>query len=104
MAESTRPPSMSQEQVDRLAEKIAARGGSITITDPRVTNAQTWILGTVGMIAIGVGAWGIQAINELNQTMTRVVTQNENTARVLEAHARQLERHDDRIRAVEARR
>lgn len=100
---NTRPPSMSQDQVDRLAEKIAARGGSITISDPRVTSVQTWLIGAVGLAVIGVGSWGIQSINELNQTMARVVTQNEATSRVLEAHARQIERHDDRLRAVEAR-
>lgn len=101
---TTRPPSMSQEQLDRLAEKIAAKGGSITIADPRVTNAQTWLMGTIGLLVIGIGTWGVQSINELNQTMIRVVTQNEAMSRVLDSHSRKLEQHDDRLRSVETQR
>lgn len=58
-------------------ERLANSGARISMVDPRVTSVQTWILGTIGISIVGLAGWGIKSINDLNQTMTRVVTQNE---------------------------
>lgn len=72
----TRPSTLSQEEMDRLLEKLANHGARITMVDPRVTSVQTWILSTIGVAIVGLAGWGIKSINDLNRTMTIVVTQN----------------------------
>lgn len=97
----TRPSSLSPEEMDKLMERLANHGAKITMLDPRVTGAQAWVLATIGITLVGVGGWGIKSINDLNQTMTRVVTQNEyRDAQVqrIEDHVRIL---DQRVVAIE---
>lgn len=72
----TRPSTLTAEEMEKLLEKLVNRGASITMVDPRVTSVQNWVLGTIGLTLIGVGGWGVKSINDLNQTMTIVVTQN----------------------------
>lgn len=64
--------------------------------DPRVTGAQAWVLATIGITLVGVGGWGIKSINDLNQTMTRVVTQNE-------YRDAQLQRVEDHVKVLDDR-
>lgn len=64
--------------------------------DPRVTGAQAWVLATIGVTLVGVGGWGIKSINDLNQTMTRVVTQNE-------YRDKQLQRVESHVAVLDAR-
>ncbi len=85
----TRPPTLSPEEMDRLLERLADRGARITMVDPRVTSVQTWILGTIGVAVVGLAGWGIQSINNLNNTMTRVLTQNE----YRDDHVNRIEQH-----------
>jgi len=85
----TRPSTLSQEEMDKLLERLADRGASITMLDPRVTSTQTWILVTIGAVGISVAGWGIKSINDLNQTMIRVVTQNE----YRDEHVKRIETH-----------
>lgn len=85
----TKPPSLTQEDIDRLVERAAARGASITMQDSLVTSVQTWILSAIGASVLGLGTWGIKSINDLNQTMIRVVTQNE----FRDDHVDRIERH-----------
>jgi hypothetical protein len=85
----TRPPTLTPEEMDRLLERLADRGAKITMVDPRVTSVQTWILATIGMSVIGLAGWGIQSINNLNTTMTRVLTQNE----YRDDHVARIEQH-----------
>lgn len=73
----TRPPTLSQEEMERLIERLANHGARITMADPRVTSIQTWLLATIGVSLVGGIGWGVKSINDLNQTVTRVVTQNE---------------------------
>lgn len=54
-------------------QRIANSGARITMQDPRVTSLQTWLLVTIGGIAIGVGGWGIKSINDLNQNMAMML-------------------------------
>lgn len=72
-------------------------GASVVIRDPRLTAAINWVWATLGAVAIIVGIWGVKSINELNSTMTRVVTQNESIVRVLDDHG-------SRIRSLEQER
>lgn len=73
----TRPPTLSQEEMEKLIERLANSGARITMADPRVTSIQTWLLATIGVSLVGGIGWGVKSINDLNQTVTRVVTQNE---------------------------
>ncbi len=82
--------------MDKLLERLANTGAKITMADPRVTSVQTWILATIGMSLVGLAGWGIKSINDLNLTMTRVVTQNE-------ARDREVDRMQEHIRAVDSR-
>lgn len=97
----TRPSTLSPEEMDRLLERLANTGARITMLDPRVTSAQTWVLASIGTVIVGMGGWGIKSINDLNQTMTRVVTQNE----YRDAQAGRIERHlemvDGRVAILE---
>lgn len=63
--------------MEKLIERLANHGAQITMADPRVTSIQTWLLATIGVSIVGGIGWGVKSINDLNQTVTRVVTQNE---------------------------
>lgn len=100
----TRPTAFTTEElekVEKLLEKVIHSGAKINMLDSRVTNAQTWVLATIGVSLMGIGGWGIKSINELNQTMTRVVTQNE----YRDAQVNRIERHiesiDERVVTLE---
>lgn len=71
------------------------------MVDPRVTSVQNWMLGTIGVAMLGLAGWGIQSINNLNNTMTRVLTQNEyrdDHVQRIDAH---LEAVDNRVVILE---
>lgn len=87
--------------MERLLEGLANRGARITMADPRVTNAQTWILLAVGTAFITCGGWLIKSVNDLNSTMGKVVVQNEYTTQALRNIDSRLDRQDDRLRALE---
>lgn len=92
----TRPSTLSQEEMDKLFERLANHGARISMLDPRVTGAQAWVLATIGLTLVGVGGWGIKSINDLNQTMTRVVTQNE-------YRDQQLNRVEEHVKILDGR-
>lgn len=73
----TRPPALSPEDVEKIVNAMTRRGASISMTDARFTAVQTWLLTAIGISIIGLGTWLINTVNDLNITMTRVVTQNE---------------------------
>jgi hypothetical protein len=87
----TRPPTLSADEMDKLLERLANSGARITMADPRVTSVQTWLLSSIGAALIVLAGWGIRSIDELNQTMIKVVTQNE----YRDAQARRMEAHID---------
>lgn len=74
---NTRPSSLTPEDVEKIVQAMTRRGASISMTDARFTAVQTWLLTAIGISIIGLGTWLINTVNELNITMTRVVTQNE---------------------------
>lgn len=97
----TRPSAITPEELEKLVERMSRNGASITLTDPRVTSVQTWFLTTIGLTLVGLGGWGIKSINELNQTMTRVVTQNEYRDAQVSRIEKHLEVIDSRVGTLE---
>lgn len=100
----TRPTTMSQEDVNKLVKAIEERGGSITLHDPRVSQAQTWILTTFGAGILAIGAYLVNSVNELNRTMERVVVSNEYMTKIIDTHDRAVEDHARRIAILEGAR
>jgi hypothetical protein len=98
---STRPSSLSPEDAEKIIREMARRGASIQMTDARFTALQTWLLGAIGVAIIGSAAWLIQSVNELNITMTRVVTQNEARDAESVRMRQHIEALDKRIIALE---
>lgn len=74
---ATRPPALSPEDVEKIVSAMSRKGASISMTDARFTAVQTWFIAAMGVSIIGLQTWLINTVNELNITMTRVVTQNE---------------------------
>jgi hypothetical protein len=89
----TRPSSLTPKDIENIATEVARRGASIHMTDARFTAVQTWLLTAIGIAIIGLGTWLIKSVNELNITMTRVVTQNESR----DAEAVRIRQHIDSI-------
>lgn len=84
---------MSEERLTALEQRIAdiaAAGASVTVQDPRVSQVQNWILAAVGGGIVLALAWGANSINRLNETMARVVTQNEAIMSTQADHAERL--------------
>ncbi len=73
----TRPSTLSPEEMDLLMQRIANSGAKITMLDPRVTSAQTWLLSVIGVAMTGFLGWNIKSIQDLNQTVKVVQTQYE---------------------------
>jgi uncharacterized radical SAM superfamily Fe-S cluster-containing enzyme len=97
----TRPSTLSPEEMDRLMERIANSGARITMQDPRVTSLQTWILVTIGTMAIAVGAWGIKSINDLNQNMAMMLIRYDYDTKRVERIEQHVEYVDGRVVVLE---
>jgi hypothetical protein len=93
----TRPSSLSPEDVEKIVHAMTRRGASISMTDARFTAVQTWLLTAIGISIIGLGTWLIDTVNELNITMTRVVTQNEGRDQESARMRQHLESVDKRV-------
>lgn len=100
----TRPPTLSQEEMEKLIERLANHGARITMADPRVTSIQTWLMATIGVSLVGGIGWGVKSINDLNQTVTRVVTQNEFRDDRIGRVERHIEAVDHRVIVLERKR
>lgn len=88
----TRPPNMSQEEIEKLSEKMARskgmltqaevdkvveglvnRGARVEMKDPRVTAAHNWLLGTIGLaIVSGIGL-GLSQMSDLNKNVAILI-------------------------------
>lgn len=73
----TRPSTLSPEEMEKLLQSLHHQGARITMLDPRVTNAQTWVLATVGLALVTFLGWNIQSIHNLNQTLAVMMAQNQ---------------------------
>lgn len=85
----TRPPAITEEQLQRLIVAMQRSGANVNVTDPRVTAVQNWILGTVGVGIVSALLWMAQTLS------TAVAVQNQ--------HTQVLQDHEQRIRAEERR-
>ena len=84
---------MSEERLNAIEKALAdltSNGVSVTITDPRVNNLTRWIMTLLGGMALAVMIWVASSINRLNETMSRVVTQNEAILGVQQDHSERL--------------
>lgn len=72
----TRPSTLTPQEMDALIQRLHHQGAKITMLDPRVTSAQTWLLTTVGLAMVGFLGWNIQSIQTLNQTLAVLMEQN----------------------------
>lgn len=97
----TRPPTLSQEEMDKLMERLANSGARITMQDPRVTSAQTWILVSIGTAGIAVAGWGIKSISDLNQNMATMLTRYEYESKRMDRVERHVEHVDGRVVILE---
>jgi hypothetical protein len=89
---------MTDDRLSALEARIAelAGGASITVQDPRVSSLTRWTMTVLGGLALAVMVWVAQSINRLNETMSRVVTQNEAILSVQSDHS-------DRLKELERR-
>ena len=95
----TRPPTLSPEEMDLLMQRIANSGAKITMLDPRVTSAQTWLLSVIGVAMTGFLGWNIKSIQDLNRTVTIVQTQYEFMLKQADRVETQMDRVDQRLDA-----
>jgi hypothetical protein len=97
----TRPSTLTPEEMEKLIERLANHGARISMTDPRVTSVQTWIMVTMGGIGIAVGGWGVKSINDLNQNMAAMLVRYEYDTRRVERIERHIEVVDGRVVTLE---
>jgi hypothetical protein len=88
-------PRLHPEDIELIVAKMAG-GATVTVQDPRVSNLTRWIATLMGGVALLVMGWVATSINRLNETMSRVVTQNEAILAVQGDHS-------DRIKELERR-
>lgn len=92
----TRPSTLTPEEMDKLMERLANSGARISMTDPRVTSLQTWVMVTIGAVGISVAGWGVKSINDLNQNMAAMLIR-------YEYDTKRVERVEEHVRSVDGR-
>jgi hypothetical protein len=93
----TRPPTLTPEEMELLMQRIANSGAKITMLDPRVTSAQTWLLSVIGVAMTGFLGWNIKSIQDLNQTVKVVQTQYEFMLKAADRTEGRIDQINDRI-------
>lgn len=86
----TRTPVITEEQLQRLLHAMERSGASVSVSDPRMSQLQTWILGLVGIGLIGAGAWVGQSINTLSTTLSTALTIQAQQGKTIEDHEQRL--------------
>lgn len=92
----TRPSTLTPEEMDKLMERLANSGARISMTDPRVTSLQTWVMVTIGAVGISVAGWGVKSINDLNQNMAAMLIR-------YEYDTKRVERVEEHVKSVDGR-
>lgn len=90
----TRAPVLSEQQVERIVSAMQRSGASVNVSDPRVSQVQTWILGMVGVGIIAACGWMAQSIGTLSTTVGAAVQR-------LDQYGDTLADHEQRLRAQE---
>lgn len=92
---------MSEERLaaleKALANQLESGGAQVTVQDPRVSRAQNWLIGLVGLGIISGAAWVGTSINSMRDAIVRLASQNEYLIE-------QLKDHNDRLKELERRR
>ncbi len=99
----TRPSTLTPEEMDKLLERLANTGARLTMTDPRVDRVHNWLLATIGGVILLVGGWTISSVDKLNQTMVKVIEQNNQAIRTNEAQDRRFDNGDRRMDSFDGR-
>jgi cytochrome c-type biogenesis protein CcmH/NrfF len=94
---------LTQEEIEKIVERLGNRGARITMQDPRVSATTNWLLAAIGVTFITVGGWLISSVNELNKGLATVIQQNAYAQRVNDAQDNRLDSYDERLRSVERR-
>lgn len=95
MTTETRPPAITEEQLQRIISAMQRHGASVNVSDPRINALQTWIIGLVGVGLIAAGTWVGQSINSLSGAVASAIVrldQQDKTQGDHEARIRHLER------------
>lgn len=92
---------LSQEEIEKIVERLGDRGARITMQDPRVSATTNWLLASIGLVCITVGGWLISSVNELNKGLAIVIQQNAYSQRVNDAQDNRLDNYDNRLRTIE---
>lgn len=97
----TRPRAMTQEEAEELIKRMSQHGGQIIVQDPRMSGLINWFVGAVGIVALGVMAWGVNSLNELNASLREIRITNQYFSEQL-ANLRESDREtESRLRQVE---
>lgn len=97
----TRPPSLSEEEIKRIIKHMESNGAQVTVTDPRLTNVQNWVLASIGVGLIGAAGWLASNVSELNRSVAVLIQQNAYAQRINDNQDRRQDAFDDRLRAME---
>jgi hypothetical protein len=92
----TRPPAITEAQLERIIHAMQQRGATVNVTDPRVTAVQAWILGLVGSGVVGAAIWGANSLSELTTTVTIAIARQQEQGKVQDDH-------EARLRSLERR-
>lgn len=92
----TRTPAITEEQLQRLLAAIQRSGANVNLSDPRVSQVQTWILGLVGIGLIAAGGWVGQSISTLSTAVAAAVLR-------LDQQDKTQDDHEARLRSLERR-
>lgn len=95
---SAQPPDhgMTQEQFEALTSAMVEAigrmhgGARVSVTDPRLTALNAWILGVVGSGAVAALVWGASSLSQLNVTVSTVVARQGQQDNVLQDHEGRL--------------
>jgi hypothetical protein len=72
---STRPSSLSEEEVNRIVAAVERRGASITLSDPRLSQIIAWAAICLGTLFTGALTWGVKSVNDLNTNVAILIEQ-----------------------------
>ena len=87
----TRSGALSDRDVALIERLLAGRGANVTVSDPRVSAVQNWIILSVGLGLITAGGWLASKVGELSVAVATLQAQQATVADH-EQRLRQLER------------
>lgn len=89
------------EEIRGARGKRESGGASAHVEDRRVSQAIAWLFGALGTGLVGALLWVASSITSLNNTATRLVTQNETIIKRLDQSDLRDDRQDVDIRDLE---